>query len=150
MLINEFSTFFLNYRQFLLVFKQHNSLMYKVNAMLFFLAFFFSRIVFNSFVAYYVGRAYYLTTKDVGLCGVPLWQFLLGIYLIVLFAVFYVLNLVWFRGILRHVVRSLSSGSREEREQLNPKEGDTGGKKGYETMKEGPRGSSGAKKREGI
>ena len=112
MLINEFSTFFLNYRQFLLIFKQHNSLMYKVNALLFFLAFFFSRIVFNTFVAYYVGRAYYLTTKDVGLFGVPLWQLLLGIYLIVLFAVFYVLNLVWFKGILRHVVRSLkSSGS---------------------------------------
>jgi hypothetical protein len=111
LLINEFSTFFLNYRQFLLVFKQHNSVMYKVNAMLFFLAFFFSRIVFNSFVAYYVGRAYYLTTKDVGLFGVPLWQFLLGIYLIVLFAVFYVLNLVWFKGILKHVLRSLKSGS---------------------------------------
>jgi signal transduction histidine kinase len=145
LLINEFSTFFLNYRQFLLVFKQHTSLMYKVNALLFFIAFFFSRIVFNSFVAYYVGRAYYLTTKDVGLFGVPLWQFLLGIYLIVLFAVFYVLNLVWFRGILKHAVRSLRSSSQEEREQLNPT---AGGKKGYETMKEGPRGSAGARKRE--
>jgi signal transduction histidine kinase len=145
LLINEFSTFFLNYRQFMLVFKQHTSLMYKVNALLFFLAFFFSRIVFNSFVAYYVGRAYYLTTKDVGLFGVPLWQFLLGIYLIVLFAVFYVLNLVWFRGILKHVVRSLRSSSQEEREQLNPT---AGGKKGYETMKEGPRGGAGARKRE--
>jgi hypothetical protein len=83
----------------------------------------------------------------VGLFGVPLWQFLLGIYLIVLFAVFYVLNLVWFRGILKHVVRSLSSGSHDEREQLNPTVGD---KKGYETMKDGPRGSAGAKKRESV
>lgn len=111
LLINEFSTFFLNYRQFLLVFKLHNSVMYRVNAMLFFLAFFFSRIVFNTFVAYYVGRAYYLTTKDVGLFGVPLWQFLLGIYLIVLFAVFYVLNLVWFKSILKHALRSLQRRS---------------------------------------
>jgi hypothetical protein len=29
----------------------------------------------------------------------------------VLFAVFYVLNLVWFKGILKHVLRSLKSGS---------------------------------------
>ena len=110
LLINEFSTFFLNYRQFLLVFKQHQGVLYKVNAILFFLAFFFSRIVFNSIVSYYVGRAFYLTTKDVGVFGVPLWQFCVGIYLIILFGVFYILNLVWFTGILKHVKRSFTSG----------------------------------------
>jgi hypothetical protein len=73
LLINEFSTFFLNYRHFLLVFKRHESFMYRLNSILFFLAFFFSRIVFNTVVSYFVGRAYYLTTKDVGLFGVPLW-----------------------------------------------------------------------------
>jgi hypothetical protein len=40
--------------------------MYRLNSILFFLAFFFSRIVFNTVVSYFVGRAYYLTTKDVG------------------------------------------------------------------------------------
>ena len=66
LLINEFSTFFLNYRHFLLVFKRHESFWYRLNSILFFLAFFFSRIVFNTVVSYFVGRAYYLTTKDVG------------------------------------------------------------------------------------
>lgn len=66
LLINEFSTFFLNYRHFLLVFKRHESFLYRLNSILFFLAFFFSRIVFNTVVSYFVGRAYYLTTKEVG------------------------------------------------------------------------------------
>ena len=33
---------------------------------MFILSFFFSRIVFNTYVSYFVARAYYLTTKDVG------------------------------------------------------------------------------------
>ena len=116
LLINEFSTFFLNYRHFLLVFKRHESFSYRLNSILFFFAFFFSRIVFNTVVSYFVGRAYYLTTKDVGvrfclndyfsqLFGVPLWQLVIGLYLIALFVIFYILNLVWFMGILEHVKR---------------------------------------------
>lgn len=146
MLINEFSTFFLNYRHFLLVFKQHQGTLYKLNALMFFFAFFISRIMFNSVVAYYVGRAFYLTTREVGVFGVPLWQFCLGIYLIVLFVIFYILNLYWFVGIVKHVKRSFATESTNgaEIEPLNKREED---KKvvGYETMGT----SKGLKKREG-
>ena len=56
-----------------MVFKWHEGALYRVNAVLFFFAFLLSRIVFNSIVSYYVARAFYLTTKEVGLFGVPLW-----------------------------------------------------------------------------
>lgn len=114
LLINEFSTFFLNYRHFLLVFKRHETFLYRLNSILFFLAFFFSRIVFNTVVSYFVGRAYYLTTKDVGLFGVPVWQLIIGLYLIALFVIFYILNLVWFMGILKHVKRQFFGSSHSE------------------------------------
>ena len=145
MLINEFSTFFLNYRQFLLVFKRHEGRLYRWNALLFFAAFFVSRIVFNTVVSYYVGRAFYLTTKEVGVFGVPMWQFCIGIYLIILFGVFYILNLVWFTGILKHVKRSFGGGGRGNQEETEPIK-QSQGQGGYETMKE-PIG--GVKKREG-
>jgi hypothetical protein len=93
-----------------------------INAIMFFLAFFFSRILFNSIVSYYVGRAFYLTTKDVGVFGVPLWQFFLGIYLIILFGVFYILNLVWFWGILKHVKRSIFGRGRNDENNLGERE----------------------------
>jgi hypothetical protein len=114
LLVNEFSTFFLNYRQFLLVFKQQENPLYKWNSIAFFLAFFFSRIVFNTVVAVWVARAFCLTLKSHpdGLAGLPGWKLGLGIYLIGLFVVINALNLVWFGGIVRHVKRNVAGGPR--------------------------------------
>jgi hypothetical protein len=47
--------------------------LYKWNAILFFLAFFFSRIVFNTIVTYYVYLAFMITIKDKGVLGCPWW-----------------------------------------------------------------------------
>lgn len=66
LLINEFSTFFLNYRQFLLIFKKQDTRYYLWNAVAFFFAFFFSRIVFNSVASVWVIRCFYLTVKEIG------------------------------------------------------------------------------------
>ncbi|CDW75295.1 uncharacterized loc101213712 isoform 1 [Stylonychia lemnae] len=66
LLINEFSTFFLNYRQFLLAFKRNDTTLYQVNAIGFFFAFFFSRIVFNTFVGYWIIKAIQLSIKQYG------------------------------------------------------------------------------------
>jgi hypothetical protein len=44
----------------------HETSYYKWNAIAFFFAFLFSRIVFNSVVAWWVGKAFYLTVKDIG------------------------------------------------------------------------------------
>jgi hypothetical protein len=37
----------------------------------------------------------------------PVWQIILGFYLIALFVVINVLNVMWFTGILKHVHRNL-------------------------------------------
>jgi hypothetical protein len=66
LLINEFSTFFLNYRQFLLIFKLHESPYYKWNAIAFFFAFFLSRIVFNTIVSIWLLRCFTLTVEELG------------------------------------------------------------------------------------
>lgn len=124
LLVNEFSTFFLNYRQFLLIFKKHETSLYKWNAIAFFLSFLISRILFNSVVAYWVGRAFYLTTINRPVLDHPVWQICVGFYLIGLFVVINILNLIWFTGILRHVKRNMMSRSGNEEviatsEQIN-------------------------------
>ena len=45
--------------------------------------------------------------------GIPVWQFVMGSYLIVLFFALYVLNGVWFYKILQHVKRNV--GPKEEK-----------------------------------
>ena len=83
-----------------------------------------------------------------GVFGVPLWQFCLGIYLIVLFIVFYILNIYWFVGIVKHVKRSFGTETSNdptrngEKEPLNKMEEDRNS--GYETM-----GKKKLKRREG-
>ena len=115
LLINEFSTFFLNYRQFLLVFKKSNTKAYKWNAILFFVSFFLVRIIFNSIVGYWVVKAFYLT-MDIrgGLFTTPLWQLVMGLYLIGLFVSIYILNVVWLKSIIAHVRRNLNKGESDE------------------------------------
>jgi hypothetical protein len=41
---------------------------------------------------------------------------ILGLYLIALFVIFYILNLVWFMGILKHLKRQLMGGSSNSRQ----------------------------------
>lgn len=47
--------------------------LYSLNAILFFLAFFFSRIVFNTLMTYYAYLAFAITIKDKGVFGCPWW-----------------------------------------------------------------------------
>jgi hypothetical protein len=81
--------------------------LYKVNAVLFFLSFFLSRIVFNTVVSYFVYKAFIITIKDRGVLGCPWWQIILGFYLIFLFIVINVLNAVWLIGIVKHLLRNI-------------------------------------------
>eukprot|EP00347_Sterkiella_histriomuscorum_P021073 403335363 len=87
LLINELSTFFLNYRQFFLVFKKTSSPWYKYNAVAFLFTFLFARIVFNTIVALWIWKALYLTIKNNGngMFDIPLWKLTVGLYLIGLF-----------------------------------------------------------------
>jgi len=46
----------------------------------------------------------------------PWWQLALGPYLILLFVVINVLNLIWFNGILKHVKRNFQKAKPKESE----------------------------------
>lgn len=121
MLYNEVSTFFLNYRIFLLDFKLNGGTLYMINGMCFALSFFIFRIILNTVIAFYIFKI--ATQTD--LLEMPPHRLVMSILLVAMFSALYVLNIIWFKGIVHHVKRAMSSSAKHanssegEREHLN-------------------------------
>ena len=118
-MLNEISSWFLNIRFYLHALKMSDTKWYKYNALCFFLSFFFCRIVFNSVVGIWVWKALQYTIKGKGVSyivklynfdlqffGVPVWQSLMGGYMILVFVMLYILNIVWFIALIGHLKRT--------------------------------------------
>lgn len=116
MLFNEMSTFFLNYRIFLLDYKLNNTRIYGINAICFALTFFIFRICLNFFLCFYIMKII-LKAKVLDLSSAAL---ICGIILVVMFASLLVLNLIWFKGIIAHARRNMNhhEGTEEEKAKL--------------------------------
>jgi len=115
MLFNEVSTFFLNYRIFLLDFKLNETRIYSINAILFALSFLIFRIILNTVLCFYVVRLC-MSVRVLELGSLKLFC---GIILLAMFCSLLVLNAIWFKGIIGHAMRNYDSDKKtDENTQL--------------------------------
>lgn len=109
-LLNEISTYFLNYRTFMLNFKMEKSKWYMYNGLMFALTFFLFRVVVNTILIFYVVKLWIILGDKYELDVDPSknWELLLlGAICTIGFAILYVLNVYWFVKVIAHARRNL-------------------------------------------
>ena len=109
LLFNELSTIFMNCRWFLLALGHKDSKLYVCNGVLFVLAFFLCRVLFLPFVFYFYATKW-------GLCwSVPV-PTVLRTLSALNFPILWVLNLVWFRKLVRGALKALRGGDEAKKD----------------------------------
>jgi hypothetical protein len=97
------STFFLNYRIFLLNFHLNHTWLYSMNAIAFAISFFVFRIVLNCVMVIYLLKII-LVSK---ILEMPPDKMILGMILLCMFGALFTINIIWFKGIMAHAKRNM-------------------------------------------